>query len=254
MSTPATLPQGYQPAANLLQERVILVTGAGSGIGRVAALTYAGLGATVVLLGRTLSKLEAVYDEIEAAGSPQPAIYPINLEGAAEKDYRDMCDTLNSEFGRVDGILHNAADLGDRTPLKDYALPTWQRLLQVNVTAPFMLTQALMPLLEAADDASVIFTGSGVGRQGRAYWGAYGVSKAATENLMQTWAAELDGCSAIRCNSINPGATRTAMRAAAFPAEDPAALTTPEELMPLYVYLMGPDSVGTNGEQFNAQG
>src|SRR5690606_32630040 len=245
MSTPATLPQGYQPAANLLQERVILVTGAGSGIGRVAALTYAGLGATVVLLGRTLSKLEAVYDEIEAAGSPQPAIYPINLEGAAEKDYRDMCDTLNSEFGRVDGILHNAADLGDRTPLKDYALPTWQRLLQVNVTAPFMLTQALMPLLEAADDASVIFTGSGVGRQGRAYWGAYGVSKAATENLMQTWAAELDGCSAIRCNSINPGATRTAMRAAAFPAEDPAALTTPEELMPLYVYLMGPDSVGT---------
>ncbi|HEY7883935.1 MAG TPA: YciK family oxidoreductase [Cellvibrionaceae bacterium] len=251
MNTPIHLPQGYQPAHDLLRERVILVTGAGSGIGQVAALSYAGLGATVVLLGRTLAKLETVYDEIEAAGGPQPAIYPINLEGAAEKDYRDMCDTLNGEFGRIDGILHNASDLGDRTPLKDYALPTWQRVLQVNVTAPFMLTQALIPLLEQADDASVIFTGSGVGRLGRAYWGAYAASKAATENLMQTWAAELEGCSTIRCNSINPGATRTAMRAAAYPAEDPTTVKSPEALMPLYAYLMGPDSTGVNGQQFD---
>jgi NAD(P)-dependent dehydrogenase (short-subunit alcohol dehydrogenase family) len=248
-----TLPDGYQPSSDLLADRIILVTGAGDGIGRTAAMTFAAHGATVILLGRTMSKLEQVYDAIEAAGHKQPAIYPMNLEGATEKDYLDMCDTLNEEFGQLDGILHNASELGDRTTIRDYTADTWKRLMQVNVNAPFMMTQALLPLLEKPEHAAIVFTGSSVGRQGRAYWGAYAASKAAQENIMQTLADELEGVTGIRANSINPGATRTAMRAVAYPAENPNELKTPEDHMPLYLYLMGKDSRDITGQCFNAQ-
>ncbi|UTF60766.1 YciK family oxidoreductase [Gilvimarinus sp. DA14] len=247
-----TLPAGYQPENQLLQDKIILVTGAGSGIGRVAALTFARHGATVILLGRTLQKLEAVYDEIETENLAQPAIYPMNFAGASEHDFTEMCNILEQEFGRLDGILHNASELGDRMPLSGYASDTWNRVMQVNVNAPFMLTKALLPLLQRATSASIVFTGSSVGRKGRAYWGAYAASKAAQENLMQTLADELED-SNIRVNSINPGATRTEMRAAAYPAEDPTTLKTPEDLMPLYLYLMGKDCNDTNGKRFNAQ-
>lgn len=243
----------YHPQADALAGKVIAVTGAGAGIGRTAALTFAQYGATVILMGRTTGKLEKVYDEIENAGYPQAAIYPINLEGAVEKDYGDMCDIVDNEFGKLDGLLHNAGELGERTPLNNYTADVFQRLLQVNTLAPFMLTKALMPLLDRADNASVVFTGSSVGLQGRAFWGAYAASKAATENMMQTWADECDDVTNIRINSINPGATRTSMRAAAYPAEDPGQLKTPEELMPTYLYLFADDSIGVNGKQFSAQ-
>ncbi|TQV84201.1 YciK family oxidoreductase [Exilibacterium tricleocarpae] len=243
----------YRADSQLLKDRVIAVTGASDGIGRAASMAYAAHGATVVLLSRTIPKLETVYDEIEAAGGPQPAIYPINFEGAVEKDYEDMHQTLEQEFGRLDGLLHNASELGQRTSIQHYAADVWQRVLQVNVTAPFLMTRALLPLMEKSDHASLIFTGSSVGLQGRAFWGAYSVSKAATENLMQILAQELDGTTSIRVNSINPGATRTKMRAGAYPAEDPATLKTPAELMGLYLYLMGPDSKGISGRQFDAQ-
>lgn len=247
------LPENYTPAPNLLRDKIIVVTGAGDGIGRVAAKSFAQHGATVVLLGRTMAKLEKVYDEIEADGGPKPAIFPINLEGAAEKDYIDLSDALNEEFGRVDGLLHNASELGERTPIANYAPDAWQRVMQVNVNAPFFLTQALLPLLEQADQASIVFTSSGVAFQGRAFWGAYAASKAAQENLMQTLADELDGTGNIRANSINPGATRTRMRASAYPAENPATLPTPEEHMPLYLYVMGSDSAAINGQSFSAK-
>ena len=243
----------YSADSNLLKDRVIAVTGASDGIGRAASIAYAAHGATVVLLSRTIPKLEKVYDEIEAAGYPQPAIYPINFEGAVEKDYEDMYQTLENEFGRLDGLLHNASELGLRTPIHNYAAEVWQRVLQVNVTAPFLMSKALLPLMEKSDGASMIFTGSSVGLKGRAFWGAYSVSKAATENLMQILAQELDGTTAIRVNSINPGATRTRMRATAYPAEDPGTLKTPEEIMGLYLYLMGADSKGISGRQFDAQ-
>ncbi len=243
----------YEARDKLLQDRIIVITGAGDGIGRAAALACAQAGATVVLLGRTLSKLEAVYDAIENAQGPKPAIYPINFEGAVEHDYEALTEALTTEFGRIDGLLHNASELGPRTPLVSYSSQAWMQVMQVNVTAPFMLTKALMPLLEKSDDASVLFTGSTVGLKGRAYWGAYAASKAATENLMQTLADEMDGVSNIRANSINPGAIRTKMRATAYPAEDPQSVTAPEAIMGGYLYLLGPDSKGVNGQQFEAQ-
>lgn len=244
----------YQATENLLKNKVILVTGAGDGIGKAAALSYARHGATVLLLGRTVSKLETVYDAIEAINGPKPAIIPLNLEGAAEKDYDDVAVSIENEFGKLDGILHNAALLGSLTPIEQYEVPVWNKLMQVNVTAPFILTRALIPLLRLSDDPSIVFTSSSVGKQGRAFWGAYAVSKFANEGLMQVLAHELDTeDDAIRVNSINPGATRTAMRASAFPAENPANNPTPEEIMPIYLYLMGKDSQGETGIAFDAQ-
>lgn len=244
--------QNYQAAADALKNKVILVTGAGDGIGKVAALTYARHGATVILLGKTVSKLTAVYDEIVAAGGAEPAIVPLDLKGATAKHYRDMATTIEAEFGRLDGVLHNAGILGVLTPFEHIDLPTWNDIMQVNVTAAMLMTQALLPVLKRADSASVVFTSSGVGRKGRAFWGPYAVSKFATEGLMQIMADELE-TSNIRVNCINPGATRTAMRSKAYPGEDANLLKTPADLMWLYLYLMSDDSKTVNGQSLDAQ-
>lgn len=247
--------QNYQAPEGLLTDRIILVTGAGDGIGRAAAKAYAAHGATVILLGRTISKLESVYDEIESAGHPKPAIVPLNLEGAAVKDYEEMAMTIEQNFGRLDGLLHNAGILGTRSPVELYDPETWTKVMQVNVTAPFLLTRALIPLLRQSGDASVIFTSSGVGRKAKAYWGAYAVSKFALEGLSQLLADELDDeRHNVRVNSLNPGATRTSMRIKAYPAENPNQNVNPDALMPSYLYLMGADSRNVNGQQMNAQG
>jgi NAD(P)-dependent dehydrogenase (short-subunit alcohol dehydrogenase family) len=231
-----------------------MVTGAGSGIGRAAAKAYAAHGATVILVGRTVSRLEEVYDEIEAAGHPKPAIVPMNFEGAAVKDYEELAMTLEDNFGRLDGLLHNAGILGARSPVELYDPETWNKVMHVNATAPFLLSRAMIPLLRKSDDASMIFTSSGVGRQARAYWGAYAVSKFAVEGLAQLLADELDDeRHNIRVNSLNPGATRTGMRVLAYPAEDPKKNPDPEQLMPVYLYLMGRDSKGVHGQQIDAQ-
>ncbi|MEX1034136.1 MAG: YciK family oxidoreductase [Cellvibrionaceae bacterium] len=243
----------YQAPKDLLKGKVIAVTGAGDGIGRAAAQSYAAHGASIILLGRTVKKLEAVYDVIKTEGHPQAAIYPIDFEGASEDDYNNMATAFQKEFGKLDGILHNASELGPRTSLGQYSAEIWQRILQVNTTAPFLMTKALIPLLEKAPQASIIFTGSSVGYKGRAFWGAYAVSKAAVENMMQIFSAELSDTTNIRVNSINPGATRTKMRASAYPAEDPRTLKTPEQIMGAYLYLMGDESVGISGEQVRAQ-
>jgi NAD(P)-dependent dehydrogenase (short-subunit alcohol dehydrogenase family) len=245
------IPHNYQPESELLRDKIILVTGASDGIGRTAAKSFAAHGATVILLGRTLPKLENVYDEIEAAGYPQPAIYPMNLETALEKDFFAMYEVLEKEFGRLDGVLHNASALGQRTPIASYSADEWQKVMQVNVTAPFLMTKALLPLLDQAPQAAILFTGSTVGLKGRAFWGAYAASKAATENLMQTLADELHETTRIRVNSINPGATRTKMRASAYPAENPASVKSAEALMPTYLYLLSDDSIGVSGQQFS---
>jgi len=238
----------YQPATNILKDRIVLVTGAGAGIGRAMALAYARHGATVVLLGKTVSKLETLYDEIEAAGGPTPAIYPMHLEGATPHDYDELADAMESNFGRLDGILHNAASLPYLSRIKDYETEDWLKVMQVNLNAPFQITQACLPLLGKSDDSSVIFTTDEVGHRGKAFWGAYGVSKFGIEGLTQILAAELEN-SAIRVNCIDPGPTRTALRKRAFPGEDNASLKTPEILAPLYLWAMGPDSRGATGQR-----
>ncbi|MGN2623750.1 YciK family oxidoreductase [Stutzerimonas balearica] len=244
----------YIARPDLLAGRIILVTGAGRGIGEAAAKAYAAHGATVLLLGKTEENLNRVYDEIEAAGHPQPAVIPFNLETALPHQYDELAAMIEREFGRLDGLLHNASIVGPRTPVEQLSGENFMRVMQVNVNAMFMLTSTLLPLLKLSTDASILFTSSSVGRKGRAYWGAYAVSKFATEGLMQVVADELDGTAPVRANSVNPGATRTDMRAKAYPAENPLNNPLPSEIMPVYLYLMGPDSVGVNGQAFDAQG
>ncbi|CCU72697.1 YciK family oxidoreductase [Thalassolituus oleivorans] len=238
----------------ILAGRVILVTGAGYGIGREAALTYARAGATVLLLGRTQEALNDTYDLIEAENLPQAAVLPFDLEQKDEDPFRQLAALINENFDHLDGVLLNASVLGQRTTLENYDFNTWQKVMQINVNGQFALMKHLLPLLRSAPaDASVIFTTSSVGREGRAYWGAYSVSKFATEGLMQVMAQELENTSQVRVNSINPGATRTTMRAAAYPAEDPATVTEAAAIMPLYLHLMSPASIGTHCQSLDAQ-
>ena len=243
----------YLARTDLLQGKTILVTGAGDGIGRAAALCYAQHGATVLLLGRTGSKLEAVYDEIESAGFPKPAIIELDLATSTEENYQTLASGLANEFSHLDGILHNAGILGDRRPIESAVYAAWQEVMQVNVNAQFLLTRYLLPLLQASPRASIIFTSSGVGRKGKAYWGAYAVSKFATEGFMQVLASELENTSKIRVNCLNPGATNTAMRRTAYPAETPTDNPSAQDIMKSYLFLMGDDSAGITGRTFDAQ-
>ena len=250
MNRPIPL-RDYKPRTDLLKDRVILVTGANRGIGRAVARDLARHGATVILHGRDGEALEALYRELSELG-PEPAVAALDLEHARGGDYQDLTAQLESRFGKLDGLLHNAGILGDRSPVEHYDIGLWQRVMHVNFNAAFILTRCLLPLMRNSEDASVVFTTSGVGNQGRAYWGAYCCSKFATEGLSQVLADELEKTN-IRINAINPGATRTAMRAEAFPAEDPRTLLPPERLTRAYLWLLGADSAGITGQRFDAQ-
>jgi NAD(P)-dependent dehydrogenase (short-subunit alcohol dehydrogenase family) len=246
-------PRTHNARPDELAGRVIAITGASSGIGRAVAIACAKFGATVILIGRNARKLETVHGEIEAAGSPEPTIAVLDLEKAVASDYDKLASAVAERFGRLDGLLHNAGLLGTLTPIEHYDVPTWCRVMHVNVTAAFALTQVLLPTLKQSQDASVLFTSSSVGRHGRAYWGAYAVSKFATEGFMQVLASEVENITAIRVNSLNPGRARTMMRRQAYPAEDLNSLPLPETLTGPYIALLGPASRGVTGQTFDAQ-
>ncbi|MCF7989652.1 MAG: YciK family oxidoreductase [Thiohalocapsa sp.] len=245
--------QNYQPRPDLLADRVILVTGAAEGIGRAVARASARLGATVILSGFDEERLETVYDEIEADGSPEPASLPLDLEKADEQLYLGVASTLGDEFGRLDALVHCAVFAPFLSRIDDYDASQWERVLRINLTAPFLLTQTCLPLLRAAEDASVIFTSDRVGRTGLAYWGAFAAAKFGIEGLMQTLAEETRDSSNIRVNSLDPGAVRTGLRRELYPGEDPNTLPTPDAVVPAYLYLLGPDAIGTTGQALSAR-
>jgi NAD(P)-dependent dehydrogenase (short-subunit alcohol dehydrogenase family) len=243
------LPAAYAPAAGLLAGRSVLVTGAGDGLGRACALDCARHGATVVLLGRTVAKLENTYDAIKAAGGAEPAIYPLNLAGATWSDYEQLGETLQREFGRLDGLAHCAAHFKSFAPLAAVEPKDWLESLQVNVTAAFALTRHCLPLLEAAPaGAAVVFVSDACGRAGKAYAGPYGVSKFAVEGLMQTWAPELESAR-VRLNSLDPGPMDTALRRKGF-AESVRG-PAPEAAARAVLWLLGPDSAPASGAAFS---
>jgi NAD(P)-dependent dehydrogenase (short-subunit alcohol dehydrogenase family) len=247
------IPQQFTPEAGLLDGRVILITGAGSGLGRALALAAARAGAAVILSGRNAAKLDRVYDEIVAAGAPQPAIAVLDLAAATAVDYDALAKTIGSEFGKLDGVVHAAGLLGERTPLEQYDVPTWCRVLHVNLTAPFILTQVLLPSLRKSADASVIFVSSGVVKNPRPFWGAYAVAKSGLESVRSMWSQELEGEPNIRVNSVNPGRMRTGMRAAAYPAEDANTVPQPESVSGTFLYLLSALSRGIDGQHIEAQ-
>ena len=245
--------QNYVYPDDLLRGRVILITGATAGIGRALAVHAAEHGAQVILHGRDVKKLEELYDEIEALdGAPRPSIAVMDLATADDNAYRTLAESLTEEFGRLDGLVNNASMLGERFSIEQYDAGMWQQVMHVNVTAAFALTQLCLPLLHQSDDASIIFTSSGVGRQGKPFWGAYAVSKFATEGLSQVLASEQEHGN-LRVNCINPGPVRTEMRRAAYPAEDRDVLKGPAEILPTYMYLLGPDGKGVTGKSLDAQ-
>jgi NAD(P)-dependent dehydrogenase (short-subunit alcohol dehydrogenase family) len=247
------IPQQFTPERDLLAGRAILITGAGSGLGRALAIECARAGASVILSGRTGVKLERVYDEIEALGAPQPAIATLDLAVATAVDYDGLARVIGDEFGRLDGLVHAAGLLGDRSPLEQYDVPTWCKVLHVNLTAPFILTQVLLPNLRKSEDASVIFVSSGVVKQQRPFWGAYAVAKTGLESVRSMLAEELEGESNIRVNSVNPGRMRTAMRAAAYPAEDPNTVPPPESVSGPFLYLLSERGRGIDGQFIDVQ-
>jgi NAD(P)-dependent dehydrogenase (short-subunit alcohol dehydrogenase family) len=237
-----------------LAGRVIAITGASDGLGRAVAIACARHGAKLVLIGRNPRKLEAVYNEIvtiESAADSTIAL--LDLENALAADYDKLAAAVTERFGKLDGLLHNAGLVGTLSPIEHYDVPTWCRVMHVNVTAAFALTQVLLPVMRHSDDASIVFTSSSVGRKGRAYWGAYAVSKFAVEGLSQVLASELESVSSIRVNALNPGPARTKMRRAAYPAEDLETVPTPESLTGPYLALLGPASKGVTGGTFDCQ-
>ena len=245
--------KNYLPRPDLLAGRVILVTGASSGLGRAASLAYARHGATVALLARNADKLEAVYDEIVAAGSPEPAMFPYDLAAADDRSLETLAGTIAHHLKRLDGVLHSAHQFYSLTPLELQTLEQWQSLMRVNLIAPFALTRACLPMLKQAPDASVVFTGETHGHHPSAFWGGYAVAKSGLETLTRVWADELSSVESLRVNTLIPGQVATTLRSRTHPGLAPETVPTIDSLMPWYLYLMGEDSRSVRGQIIECQ-
>ena len=242
------LPINYKVKGGELEDKVILVTGANRGFGLAITMDLAKAGATVIMLGRDLGSLEYAYDAVVDAGYKEPILYPLDLEGATPENYQELQDDILDKFKKLDGLIHNAAILGTQMPIDQYDIKLWYSTLQINLSAPFMLTQFLIPALMKSDDARILFLSSTVGRKARAYWGAYSVSKFGIEGFAKTLSEELEKTQ-ITVNTINPGKIRTEMRRTAYPAEDASSVPRPEEKSPVIVYLLSNEGSKINGEQ-----
>ena len=231
-----------------LKDKVILVTGANRGFGLAITMDLSKAGATVIMLGRDLGSLEYAYDSVVDAGYKEPILYPLDLEGATPENYQDLQDNVLEKFDKLDGLIHNAAILGAQMPIEQYDIKLWYSTLQINLSAPFMLTQFLIPALVKSEDARILFLSSSVGREARAYWGAYSVSKFGIEGFAKTLSEELEKTN-ISVNTVNPGKLRTEMRRTAYPAEDSSTVPMPEEKSAAIVYLLSNLSPKMNGEQ-----
>lgn len=234
-----------------MKNRTILITGAAGVLGRIAAKTCAQHGATVILLDKTVPGLEAIYDDIVAVGATEPAIYPFDLAGANEDQYKKLADTIEQQFGALHGLLHNAAVQGMLGPVASLDSKTWTQVMNVNLHAPYLLSRILLPVMQQADDASIVFTSDSNARQARAYGSAYGVSKIAIEGFAGILADELESAHKIRVNVLTPGPIRAPFHTKAYPGQDKSQLAAPETLEPIYLHLLGPDSIGTTGRIFS---
>ena len=244
----------FQPPEKFLLGKTILVTGASDGIGRACACSLAEQGANLVLLGRNIGKLESLFDDLEQRHPGRAVIQPLDYKQAAEESYKELADSFMAQFDSLDGMIHCAGELGARAPIQFYPSAVWRDVFEVNVHAAFELTKAFMPALQASNDARLIFLSSSVGRLGRAHWGAYSASKFALEGMVQILADELGNTSQVTVTSLNPGGTRTAMRRAAYPAENPDAVPAAEELMPVFLYLFSEAGKAFHGKAVDARG
>lgn len=236
-----------------LTNQVILITGAGGGLGGTAALTLAKSGAHIILLDKQIARLEAVYDAIVAAHAPEPIMYPFDLAGASENDYQELADRIDAKYGSLQGILHSAVEFSAFTPMSLVGTKEWGHSLNVNLNAPFLLCRVLLPLLQKSSHASIVFTSDSSARTAPAYSGAYGVSKIAVEGMAKILAEELESSGKIRVNILIPGPVDSPLRKRAYPAEDKSRLPTMSSLAPVYQYLFGSQSIGITGQAVDAR-
>ncbi|MBS0558008.1 MAG: SDR family NAD(P)-dependent oxidoreductase [Proteobacteria bacterium] len=242
-SMTARLPAGWRVPSDYLRDHVVLIAGAAGGLGRASALACARAGASVVLLGRRIARLEKVYDEILALNVSNPAIYPLDLAGATPRDYAELAATIEREFSRLDGIVHAAAHFEDLRPAADIEADDWLRAIHVNVSAPFLLTQACLPLLRQSTQASVVFVLDDPQRMAKAYWGGYGVSKHALAGLASILRDEWES-TRVRAHAVLPAPMRTKLRHAAYYGEDANTVPTPDATADAVVYLLGAEAAG----------
>lgn len=236
-----------------LKNQVILITGAAGGLGSTAALALAKKKAHIILLDKSIPKLETIYDAIVAAGAPTPTLYPFDLAGATEVQYEELSTTIDNTYGSLQGLLHSAVELSAYTPIGIYETKEWGHTLNVNLNAPFLLTRVLLPVLQKSEHASIVFTSDSLARIPKAYSGAYGVSKIALEGFAKILAAELESTQKIRVNTLIPGAIDSPLRKKLFPGESKSSLPAMNSLDPIYNYLFSSESIGVTGQTINAQ-